>query len=41
MPGWNCMVRLYRPRPEILIGSELIGHDGGRSDALLLQEFSN
>jgi hypothetical protein len=18
MPGWNCMVRLYRPRPEIL-----------------------
>jgi hypothetical protein len=21
MPGWNYMVRLYRPRPEILNGS--------------------
>jgi hypothetical protein len=21
LPGWNCMVRLYRPRPEVLDGT--------------------
>ena len=42
-PYTTCIVSPRKPKvaQRRAVGSELVGHDGGWSDALLLQEFSH